>query len=609
MLAVLIFDQLNDIVYLRADQKFVRHVHKLAVTQGLAAEDETHSQVDDLDQNIVVQLFSPLVTSQRIMATQFNNPYTSLTCEDGTTIVFQDYAGHLFVVIGEASEEHLQRVANIAIRIVKLTVGPCPAILKKSAEKCHLLDTLLEAWQKLYAREQSYLVEAVERLVVNSDLSSAAVKVLSSVLDKLRSSRELTPAHAIFFVRNKLLALYSCRSAQELSASDLLFLNLLVEAQNIKEIKTPEDPESDGIEEVLCDSGDEEAGEADLSTDSGDASSPPGSPRELGGDLGNIKSTVLLLQTELCGMTPHLVHYQTLSEGVSLVIVSEVQRTLLSAHLTTLLSAIEEMSQGNVNARGKAVLETCDSTVRKARDLAKRLPRGNVTERLNKVMLQVSNRWESVKQAGLESWLKSPGEDGDLPPSRVDASLTSLTEIIRMAWRISCLGVSTSTAASLVEAAVNMASERMADYSQFLEVKALRNMTLSSRSALSINKYLEEFPGLVHFLYIDRANHLLTAPTLQHTSDGATPKATESLTASRVWWMVEFARSHLSQGHLSLMWKDTSFNYAYFLWFEDLSGNPLKPSPLEDEATQLLPIPGLLSQDFYNHLAQHLFPG
>lgn len=47
-------------------------------------------QVVQLDPNIVVQLFSPLVTSQRIMATQFNNPYTSVSCQDGTTIVFQE---------------------------------------------------------------------------------------------------------------------------------------------------------------------------------------------------------------------------------------------------------------------------------------------------------------------------------------------------------------------------------------------------------------------------------------------------------------------------------------------------------------------------------------
>lgn len=35
--------------------------------------------------------------------------------------------------------------------------------------------------------------------------------------------------------------------------------------------------------------------------------------------------------------------------------------------------------------------------------------------------------------------------------------------------------------------------------------------------------------------------------------------------------MLEFARSHLQEGHTYLMWKDTVFNYSYFLWFEDIS--------------------------------------
>lgn len=81
--------------------------------------------------------------------------------------------------------------------------------MKRSATKSALLDSLLEAWQRLYSSEQSYLVEAVERLVVNSELSAAAVKALASVVDKMKAAKELTPCHAMFFVRSKLLALYS----------------------------------------------------------------------------------------------------------------------------------------------------------------------------------------------------------------------------------------------------------------------------------------------------------------------------------------------------------------------------------------------------------------
>lgn len=35
--------------------------------------------------------------------------------------------------------------------------------------------------------------------------------------------------------------------------------------------------------------------------------------------------------------------------------------------------------------------------------------------------------------------------------------------------------------------------------------------------------------------------------------------------------MVEDSRIHLQEGQMSVMWKDTTFNYAYFLWFEDSS--------------------------------------
>lgn len=35
--------------------------------------------------------------------------------------------------------------------------------------------------------------------------------------------------------------------------------------------------------------------------------------------------------------------------------------------------------------------------------------------------------------------------------------------------------------------------------------------------------------------------------------------------------MVEFSRTHLQEGHLAIMWKDTAFNYAYYLWFEDMT--------------------------------------
>lgn len=35
--------------------------------------------------------------------------------------------------------------------------------------------------------------------------------------------------------------------------------------------------------------------------------------------------------------------------------------------------------------------------------------------------------------------------------------------------------------------------------------------------------------------------------------------------------MIEVSRQHLRDGHFIVLWKDNTFTYSYFLWFEDQS--------------------------------------
>lgn len=67
----------------------------------------------------------------------------------------------------------------------------------------------------------------------------------------------------------------------------------------------------------------------------------------------------------------------------------------------------------------------------------------------------------------------------------------------------------------------------------------------------------------------------------------------------QIWGMIDFSRRHLQEGHLSLMWKDTTFNYAYFVWFEDTTGSPMKPTIFPTNASKVLPQPGIFCGDFY----------
>lgn len=46
--------------------------------------------MDYLNANVIVQLFSPMIASQRIMFCQFDNSYTSLECEGNQNFVFEE---------------------------------------------------------------------------------------------------------------------------------------------------------------------------------------------------------------------------------------------------------------------------------------------------------------------------------------------------------------------------------------------------------------------------------------------------------------------------------------------------------------------------------------
>jgi Third Longin domain of FUZ, MON1 and HPS1 len=70
-----------------------------------------------------------------------------------------------------------------------------------------------------------------------------------------------------------------------------------------------------------------------------------------------------------------------------------------------------------------------------------------------------------------------------------------------------------------------------------------------------------------NFEYKCHPNHLY-APTAHDLSITLTEILSDNY---QIWKMVDFSRAHLVDGHISLMWKDTTFNYAYFLWFEDSS--------------------------------------
>ena len=73
-----------------------------------------------MEGNMLMQLFSPLITSHNVMDEQFGNPYTSITCNDNTTICLQKFQDCVIILVGREPEYTLQRLINIVLRLVKV---------------------------------------------------------------------------------------------------------------------------------------------------------------------------------------------------------------------------------------------------------------------------------------------------------------------------------------------------------------------------------------------------------------------------------------------------------------------------------------------------------
>ncbi|KAJ8985700.1 hypothetical protein NQ317_014349 [Molorchus minor] len=228
-------------------------------------------------------------------------------------------------------------------------------------------------------------------------------------------------------------------------------------------------------------------------------------------------------------------------------------------------------------------LENLDLATRRLNDSLKK-NKNAVIENSHK---QLMKKWEVIRKK-YQEYLKNGSDEALLRAETLALGfLENLKELLGLT---SVDGSILNSSVKYACAAAKIVQDKMNAYDEFFE---------NEEDSLTINKYLEEFPGLVHFLYVDRTTHRLTTPTMNFSTE-------EGLfTKKKIWFMINFAKTHLQEGTMSLMWKDTTFNYAYFLWFEDNSGAPLKPSVFPNST---LPLPGILYEDFYQKLKEICFP-
>jgi len=132
---------------------------------------------------------------------------------------------------------------------------------------------------------------------------------------------------------------------------------------------------------------------------------------------------------------------------------------------------------------------------------------------------------------------------------------------------------------------------------------------------LSMLPFMNQYPGLVHFIFVDRVRNRMVAPAITplHGQEfmqslGANQEHFSNnmvdILKHHVWDLCYQSQLHLCKGYSAMLMKVGCFKYSYRLWIQDEDGFEL---PLEQS---LIFQKGALPLDntYYRGLLTHLFP-
>ncbi|KAM9847549.1 BLOC-3 complex member HPS1 [Aulostomus maculatus] len=579
-------------------------------------------------------LFAPIIISCSTLVDRLGDSYTCFTTENSHTYVLHQFDECLYIAVngdGEEEEDDLRRKIYVMKKMIEVLFGMVtlsgnllrkelrPQDTEQRARLWKHLQGLLDTYGLLRESDQSFLVEAVERLI-HPTLCEQCIEFLERrLVQQLNSSVERAGEevhHAFILVHTKLLAFYSSRNASTLATSDLLAL--IIMAQHLYPSNMDlDDPGSEDIESTSG-SGPESFYTPEPSpTSSSERPTRDGTPvfEFVDPDIQMAEDSLQTLEVPspdpstpcrvflevshkegLYPMMPHSMYCLPLWPGITLVLLTKIPTSAVAMSVYTFLEAfaklekrLSEGQEGSSATRGQPTIHDIRGKLDK---FIKALGASEVQS------AQLQNVWTEFKNRAFSRG--GPGFNKDLIPWCKNMK-TQLCGVYRQCFLIDsgAANVPRRLSSSLQERAQAMVQEKLIDWKDFLLVKSKRNITMVS--------YLEDFPGLIHFICVDRSSGQMIAPSLsisERTTSELGKGPVAQFIKNKVWNLVGTSRRYLQKGYSTVTLRDGDFYFCYFLWFENETGYKLEAVDMPVLPDDSAPI-GMLAWDYYRKLLRY----
>ncbi|XP_032889995.1 Hermansky-Pudlak syndrome 1 protein isoform X2 [Amblyraja radiata] len=514
-------------------------------------------------------LFAPLLISCITLNEKISDTYTSFISENNYLFTVHQFGECTYIAVngdGSENEDDLRRKIFVLKKIIDLRFGLVTldaVILKKTLrpqdteQRCKvwkMLQGLLVTYSHLREEDQSFLVEAVERLI-HPQLCQQCIEFLDRyVVQQINGSLERANeevVHTFILVHTKLLSFLSSRNASSLRPSDLLSLILI--AQDMY-------PSDDNLE-VQTDK------DLEKSLETGEFNTPKlsAAAQEEGGSQGcNLhqvtQPAIKVPNSQVAVSLYHLLDAFTVIEAR----LSEGQELGHSSHTHPNMSDLKQKMDKFIKAIG--VLKQ-----------------------------QLQSAWVDFKSKAFSK--VNAGNPPDLLQACRNVK-SRLCLVYQHYFLLKPAGHSQHLTIDLQTKTQKNVQEKLMDWKDFLLVKSKRNTTMIS--------YLQDFPGLIHFIYVDRTVGHMIAPSLS-TSKKSTELGKGPLAAflkNKVWSLVGMGQRYLQKGYTTLTFRDGDYYCCYFLWFENEVGYKLPVIELPVLSDDSAPI-GMLTGDYYRKLLRY----